>query len=143
MEARPRAEAAPAPRMSGITPALFAQHNGARYRTPSDLQVTPDSELRFLVIGGCLAQPFVEVAALMNKNFKGDFILLNNFDRLPETPPAPAAQYDFQIIHIPLRTILGQAYFRLPDDGSEHERFLRQTEDLLARYLSNVLKWQS
>jgi FkbH-like protein len=129
--------------MSGITPALFAQHNGARYRTPSDLQVTPDSELRFLVIGGCLAQPFVEVAALMNKNFKGDFILLNNFDRLPETPPAPAAQYDFQIIHIPLRTILGQAYFRLPDDGSEHERFLRQTEDLLARYLSNVLKWQS
>ncbi|MGP8238608.1 MAG: HAD-IIIC family phosphatase [Limisphaerales bacterium] len=129
--------------MSGITPALFARHNGARYRAPADLQVAPDSRLRFLVIGGCLAQPFTEVAALMNKDFQGDFILVNNFDRLPEIPPARAAQYDFQILHIPLRTILGQAYFRLPDDGSEHEQFLRRTEDYLARYLANVLKLQS
>jgi FkbH-like protein len=75
----------------------------------------------------------------MNKAFKGDFILVNNFEAFPEIPPAQAAQYDFQIIHIPLRTILGNAYFRLPDDGARHEEFLRQTQEYLARYLTNVL----
>jgi hypothetical protein len=129
MEARARSEAAPLPRGSGIPPALFAQHNGVRYRTPIDLQAGPDGKLRFLLLGDCLAQPFAEVAALMNKNFTGDFKLVNNFDQAPEIPAAQAAQHDFQIIHIPLRTVLGQAYFRLSDDGSEHERFLFRGEE--------------
>lgn len=128
--------------MAAVDPALFARHNGPRYRVPIDLQVTPDAGLRFLVVGGCLAQPFPQIAAAMNKSFKGDFILLNNFDSLPETAlaEAEAAPYDFQIVHLPLRTILGTAYFRLPDDGSQHEEFLRRTQDFLARYLNNVLK---
>jgi FkbH-like protein len=126
--------------MTGVDPALFDRHNGSCYRTPTDLQVTPDSGLRFLVVGGCLAQPFPEIAARINSAFEGDFILLNNFDSFPEIPPAQAAQYDFQIVHLPLRTILGNAYFLLPDDVARHEEFLRQTQDYLARYLSNVLK---
>jgi len=136
----PNSEPADAPRLTGVGPAVFARHNGPRYRTPIDLQVTPDTPLHFLVVGGCLAQPFPGVAAAINKSFKGDFILVNNFDSFPEVPPAQAAQYDFQIIHLPLRTILGNAYFRLPDDAASHEEFLRETQDGLARYLSNVLK---
>jgi FkbH-like protein len=77
---------------------------------------------------------------MINKDFKGDFILLNNFDLAPEIPTAQAAQYDLQILHLPLRTILGNAYFHLPDDGTQHEEFLRRTQDYLARYLANVLK---
>ncbi len=77
---------------------------------------------------------------MMNSAFRGDFILLNNFDSFPAMPPGQAAQYDFQIIHLPLRAILGNAYFRLPDDVAQHEEFLQQTQDYLARYLSNVLK---
>jgi FkbH-like protein len=91
-------------------------------------------------VGGCLAQPFPEIASRIDKQFKGDFFLLNNFDSFPEMPAAQAAAYDFQIIHIPLRSILGSAYFRLPDDGSRHEEFLRHTQEYLARYLSNALK---
>jgi FkbH-like protein len=140
MQVLPSPEPVRAPRLTSVAPALFARHNGAGYRTPTDLQVTPDSPLRFLVVGGCLAQPLPEVAAIINKAFKGDFILLNNFDSFPEMPPARAAEYDFQIVHLPLRTILGNAYFRLPDDGSGHEEFLRQTQDYLARYLSNAVK---
>ena len=135
-----RSEPAKAPRLIGVDPVLFARHNGSRYRTPIDLQVNPDSPLRFLVIGGCLAQPFPEIAARINKAFQGDFILLNNFDSFPDTPQEPAASpYDFQLIHIPLRTILGNAYFRLPDDKARHEEFLQQTQDYLSRYLSNAL----
>jgi FkbH-like protein len=140
MQALPKSEPASAPRLTGVDPALFALHNGARYRTPADLRATPDPGLRFLVVGGCLAEPFPQVAAMMNKAFKGDFILLNNFDSFVDIPPEQAAQYDFQILHLPLRTILGNAYFGLPDDGTRHEEFLRHTQEYLARYLSNILK---
>jgi FkbH-like protein len=127
--------------MIGVDPSLFAQHNGSRYLTPIDLQLTPDSGLRFLIVGGCLAEPFPVIASMINSAFKGDFILLNNFDSFPEMPPVRASQYDFQIIHIPLRTILGNAFFHLPDDMARHEEFLQLTQDYLVRYLSNVLKW--
>lgn len=131
---------AAAPRLTEVSPAVFAQHNGSRYRTPTELQVTPDSALRFLVVGGCLAQPFPEIAAMINRTFLGDFILLNNFDVFPHVPAASAAQYDFQIVHLPLRSILGSAYFQLPDDAPRHEEFLQQTQDYLARYLASALK---
>jgi FkbH-like protein len=129
-----------APRLISIEPELFARHNGSRYRAPSDLQITPTPGARFLVIGGCLAQPFPEIAAMIDRGMKGDFLLLNNFDTFPEMPEAQAGQYDFQIIHIPLRSILGNAYFHLPDDGSQHEEFLRQTQEYLARYLTNAIR---
>ena len=140
MNSMPRPESASPPRLTGVTPVFFAQHNGSRYRTPIDLQVTPDSGLRFLVVGGCLAQPFADIAAMINPEFKGDFVLLNNFDAFPEIPPAQAAQYDFQILHIPLRSVLGNAYFQLPDDAARHEEFLQQTQDYLARYLANIVR---
>ena len=123
-----------------VSPALFALHNGARYRTPIDLEITPDPGARYLVVGGCLAEPIPQVGSLIDKAWQGDFVLLNNFDSLPEMPDGSASQYDFQIVHIPLRTILGTAYFRLEDSLEAHEEFLRQTEDCLARYLSNAMK---
>src|ERR1700744_1806255 len=101
-----------------VDPALFARHNSFAYRTPSDLQVTPEAPVRFLVVGGCLAQPFPEIAAMLNPDFKGDFILLNHFDAFPAIPANQVDQYAFQIIHIPLRSILGDAYFQLPDDAA-------------------------
>lgn len=127
-------------RMAEVSPSLFTLHNGSRYRTPVDLQVTPDKGLRFLVVGGCLAEPFPEVAKMIDSAFRGDFVLLNNFDSFPEIPSAQVSQYDFQIIHIPLRSIMGSAYFRLPDDLNAHEEFLQQTQEYLARYLSGVVK---
>ena len=77
--------------MTKVDPALFARHNGACYRAPTDLQITPDSGLRFLVVGGCMAEPFPQVAAMINKDFKSDFILLNNFDTFEDLPPAQVA----------------------------------------------------
>ena len=140
MNDQPPAQTPAVPRLNRVAPDVFAQHNGSRYRTPVDLQITPTPASRFLVIGGCLAQPFPEVAAMIAPQIQGDFLLLNNFDTFPEIPEAQAAGYDFQIIHIPLRSILGSAYFQLPDDGSQHEEFLRQTQEYLARYLANAIQ---
>jgi hypothetical protein len=126
-----------------VSSALFALHNGARYRTPIDLQLTPDPGARYLVVGGCLAEPMPQVGSLIDKAYRGDFLLLNNFDALPEISAEDASQYDFQIAHIPLRTVLGTAYFRLEDSLAAHEEFLRETEDCVARYLSNAMRLNS
>ena len=125
---------------SEVPSSLFADHNGPRYRTPLDLQVTPDKGGRYLVIGGCLAQPFPEIGARINPAMQGDFLLLNNLDVLPPIPADQAAAYEFQIIHLPLRTILGSAYFRLPNELAAHEEFLRETEEYLERFLANALR---
>jgi len=119
---------------------LFALHNGPCYRTPVDLQLTPDRGGRYLVIGGCLAEPLPAVGARINPGMQGDFVLLNNLDVLPLIPAEQTVAYEFQIIHLPLRTILGSAYFRLPDEITAHEEFLRETEAYLARYLANALR---
>ncbi|HXY32867.1 MAG TPA: HAD-IIIC family phosphatase [Planctomycetaceae bacterium] len=140
MRVEARSESASAPQPQPVDPALFAQHNGPRHRAPIDLQVTPETGLRFLVVGGCLAEAFAPVASMLHSSFRGDFILLNNFDSLPDVPADQAAQYDFQIIHIPLRSILGSAFFHLPDDGTRHEQFLHETQQALSRYLDNVLR---
>jgi hypothetical protein len=62
-----------------VSSALFALHNGARYRTPIDLQLTPDPGARYLVVGGCLAEPMPQVGSLIDKAYRGDFLL-----RLPD-----------------------------------------------------------
>jgi FkbH-like protein len=123
-----------------VSAALFALHNGARYRTPVDLQIAADPGARYLVVGGCLAKPMCGVGSGINGAYKGDFLLLNNFDSFPQIPPEQVAQYDFQIVHIPLRSVMGGAFFKLPDTEAAHEEFLRQTEDHLRRYLGNVLQ---
>lgn len=128
------------PPATEVPPALFALHNGPRYRTPVDLQVSRDPGARYLVVGGCLAQPLPEVGTIIDAAYQGDFLLLNNFDALPRIEPEKAAAYDFQIIHIPLRTVLGTAYFRLEDSVLAHETFLRETEECLARYLENACR---
>jgi FkbH-like protein len=119
---------------------VFARHNGARYRTPVDLQVAPDPGAHYLVLGGCLAEPMPEVGSRIDPGYRGDFILLNNFDAFPEIPEEQAAGYDFQIVHIPLRSILGSAYFRLAPSAAAHEEFLRGTLESLGRYLDRSLK---
>jgi FkbH-like protein len=129
-----------APPTSEVSAGLFGLHNGARYRTPVDLQIAADPGARYLVVGGCLAEPMCEVGSGINGAYKGDFLLLNNFDSFPQIPAEQAAQYDFQIVHIPLRSVMGSAFFRLPDTAAAHEEFLRQTEDHLRRYLGNVLQ---
>jgi FkbH-like protein len=138
--ARIDAVAGEAPSPAEVSPALFALHNGPRYRTPVDLQIAPDGGARYLVVGGCLAEPFPAVGAAIDRAYRGDFLLLNNFDVLPELAPEQAAGYDFQIVHIPLRTILGSAYFRLPPSAAAHEEFLLETQASLGRYLDNALK---
>ena len=80
------------------------------FRVPTALRTTPTGLRRLLVIGSCLVEDLVSDPDHPEAP-PGDFVLFNNIARLPDAPPRPIADYDVQIVQIPLRTLLADAHF--------------------------------
>jgi FkbH-like protein len=122
---------------------LVGQHNGYQYRAPVDLEATPLPVQRVLVIGSCMACHWVPF--LKEKGVKTDYVLTNNFSPLPDQPPVPADQYDFQLIQIPLRSVLHEnTYSGLPyHDVGVYEDLLQRTKGHVCRYLDALLRWNA
>lgn len=81
-------------------------HNGSEYAVPRELEVTAASIERVLVLGSCLVEawlPFIPVPV--------DYVGTNNFHELPESAPRPLDAYDFQIVQIPLRSVIEDDLF--------------------------------
>src|SRR5215469_8199705 len=80
-------------------------HRGFRFLAPQDLAVTELPLRRILVVGSCL----IEGLFIDPKNpppCDWDFLLTNNFQELPASPPQPIAEYDFQIVQLSMRALL-------------------------------------
>ena len=83
------------------------------FRAPTELSVSPAGPEHVLVLGECVGAWLGDAA--MSIGCSIDFLLINNFALLPESPPSRVADYDFQIIQIPLRSILPEwEYLELP-----------------------------
>jgi FkbH-like protein len=99
---------------------IWEQHNDHRYRTPVDLAVTPAEARRVLMIGSCFSEG---ISPYLNRVVPGapfDHILYNFVGELPEQPPHPLEAYSFQMIMLPLRTVMPEGlYFRLRYDQPE------------------------
>ena len=80
--------------------------SAARFLFPNDLQVTPDSVRRVLMIGSCLTERYLEFLRRDRPDVHFDFILFNYAGELPGSPPSPASEYDFQYVQIPLRSVI-------------------------------------
>ncbi|MFT8676387.1 MAG: HAD-IIIC family phosphatase [Acetobacter sp.] len=78
----------------------------ADYLFPSDLEVTPTLPSRVLLIGSCLTALYAEQFRTLHPHTHFDYIAYNFVSILPDTPPCPAQDYDFQYIQIPLRSVL-------------------------------------
>jgi FkbH-like protein len=74
---------------------------------------------------------------------KTDGVLFNHAAQLPENPPHPASEYDFQLIQIPMRSVLPESeFFRLSyDDPAAYERLFADTKERLFRYLAEAMRW--
>ncbi len=83
---------------SALTPSQFL--------FPTELQVTPTPVHKVLVLGSCLADRYVNQFRAQNPQIIFDFMTVNNAGVLPEEPPSPAHEYDFQYVQIPLRTVI-------------------------------------
>lgn len=114
-----------------------------RYHAPTDLAVTATVLKRVLVIGSCLISALPEFIEANSPGCKADYILVNNLSELPNEPPHPAGDYDFQIIQIATRSILQEhQYFRLSyDDLKGYEALLESVKDNLYRILDGVLAY--
>jgi FkbH-like protein len=98
---------------------------------------------RVMVVGSCLVEGY---PAELTKywNCPCDYFLINNEPRLPALPHRPE-EYDFQVVQIPLSSILpSAAYFRLEyADIAAYQRLLRDTEERLTRYLAAAMRWNT
>src|SRR5579863_10393571 len=113
------------------------------YRCPQDLAVTPTALRRVLLIGSCLASSWPKTVSMAKPGCPVDFFLFNNATQLPEHPPRPPEEYDFQIVQIPLRTVLPDyKYFRVPHtDTSFHEALLEDAKQRLVQALTQAMRW--
>jgi FkbH-like protein len=126
-------------------PQLGDDHDNYRFRTPRDLARTPTPLRRVLVIGSCLTKPLPLHVRAANPTCPCDFILFNNQAELPESPPQPVADYDFQFVQPPLRTVLPDwLYFRAPyADTAAWEGIFAQACVHLDQLLDAALRWNT
>jgi FkbH-like protein len=76
----------------------------ADFLFPTDLRVTDTGIQNVLVLGSCAAGGFVAGIRRLAPNVRFDVI--NVGAALPDEPPLPMGEYDFQFIQLPLRDII-------------------------------------
>jgi len=115
------------------------------FRCPTDLSVSSVGPRRVIVVGQCLfhQHPWAEVLKWMVPGCECDFFLFNRVQPLPAQPPAPVSEYDFQLIGIPLRSVLPETtYFRLSySDVGAYERLFEESADRLRQYFAAAMQW--
>jgi HAD superfamily phosphatase (TIGR01681 family) len=130
------------PEQHPLSQVLVVAQNGRPYRAPTDLQRTELPIRRVLVIGSCLACGWIR-----ENNDSGaifDYILTNNFSPLPESPPAAIAEYDFQLVQIPLRSVMHEnTYSHLPPTGAAYDDLFASVTTWLSQYLDIALAWNT
>ncbi len=139
----PAVDVAPsAPRAQALPEAVVAAQNGRAYRVPADLQRTELPIRRVLVIGSCLAQGWIRENRESGAEF--DYILTNNLSPLPEMPPAAITAYDFQVVQLPLRSIMHEnTYGHLPATMAAFEELFGSVKAWLSQYLDIALVWNT
>jgi FkbH-like protein len=142
-EASPPPTPAPGVTDDALPRELVARHNGPAYRAPTDLRRSEDPITRVLIIGSCLSAAWMEHIKQDGLSF--DYIVTNNMSKLPEAPPAPITSYDFQIVQIPLRSVLHEnTYAHLPHaDIGAYEDLFAQAKIWVSQYLDVILAWNT
>ncbi len=113
------------------------------YRCPTDLAVTPAVLSHVLIVGSCLSSAWPDFISRSPSGCPCDFLVINNSAQLPEAPPRPVQDYDFQFIQIPLRVLMPEyTYFGLSyTDTESYERLFAATVKRLSQFLALTMKW--
>jgi FkbH-like protein len=117
-------------------------HTIDEFGVPRALRVTQATPLRALVVGSCFSvnlPPHLRLAG-----HDGDHVLFNHVGELPPQPPRPLADYDFQVVQVPVRSVLPEmAYFRLIESSAGYEALLPEAEERLFQLLAAAMRWNS
>lgn len=126
-------EPEPAPVVTGLSDADFL--------FPSDLEVTPVKIEKVLLVGSCLTALYHEQLQARHPETKFDYIPYNFVSVLPDAPPAPPADYNFQYLQIPLRSVLSDRViwgFRFNEEGFT-KTILEDAYDVIDAMLSSAM----
>ena len=119
---------------------LYERHNDYRFRAPIDLQIAENPPKRALVIGACFAEGMA-VGGATFCDTKFDYVSYTNAGELPDQPPRPMEEYDFQLVVLPLSSFLPPRPFVNSPDEFAYDEFLSDQKALLARAVSGALQW--
>lgn len=115
------------------------------FRIPTHLRVSADDIQRVLLIGSCLMDSWSHHLSNIANNVQIDRITFNNASILPPIDKETAKNIDFQILQIPLRSIIPEAlYFGLKyrDDKGHALAFEEACQNLFLN-LSAILKYNT
>jgi FkbH-like protein len=113
------------------------------FRCPMDLAGEPTPLKRAMVIGQCLMLGWPAALKKLVPTAECDFLLFNNAQELSPHPPRPSLEYDFQLVHVPLRSVLPDGvFFRIDyNDFAAYERLFLECEARLRRLLAFAMRW--
>ena len=113
------------------------------YRCPQDLAVTALTLRRVLVIGSCLVMEWPDFIKTATPGCPCDYLVFNNVAQLPPNPPQPADAYDFQLVQIPLRSVLPDGtFFQLSYGNLEgYENLFEMAKRRLSQFLEAAMRW--
>ena len=114
------------------------------FRTPDDFRVSDVTARRALVIGQCSVLSVNVYIPFVFSGIQSDHILYGLGGKLPNVLPAPLDEYDFQVIYLPLRTMMPeQLYFRLGyNDLAGYEAAFADSEQRLYQYLQGSMAYR-
>ena len=115
------------------------------YRCPQDLAVTALTLRRVLVIGSCLVMEWPDFIKTATPGCPCDYLVFNNVAQLPPNPPQPADAYDFQLVQIPLRSVLPDGtFFQLSYGNLEgYENLFEMAKRRLSQFLEAAMRWNA
>jgi FkbH-like protein len=120
---------------------LYPKHNGKCFLNPCDLSVTTVPIHRIALIGSCFLQSW-GFHKSNPSNCIADLVIANNAGGLPDPPGTEGAQqYDFQIIQVPLRSVLRDATLWHIGSSDRHELAFDQASEYLAFQLESRMQW--
>lgn len=95
------------------------------------------------MIGGCNALAYSQYFTRVMPGLIVDEIQFNNVLDLPELPPADANLYDFQVIELPLRELLGDTTFRFNefDNAEKREAVLERAKQACQVSLDAAMRY--
>jgi FkbH-like protein len=109
-------------------------------RAPEDLLIRAMYPGRVLVVGSCLSEYFASTLKHMPNPCESDVVWLGHpIDAFPR----PIEDYDFQIVQLPLRTVLpDMAFAKLSQaDVSGHESLFEHAVGVMQHLLGQAMHW--
>lgn len=119
-------------------------HDGARHRTPTDLAITTREPTRILIVGSCMTAGMADFFSFaVPSKPQADHILFNNVGALPSDPPRPIADYDLQVVQIPLRSIIPDKLWMRTEwqDTASVAALKQEAYARIDRFLTDAMQW--